>query len=145
MNELNLSSADLGLKRWAYSDAWDYGYDLGEGLGDSIGDVFGKGLTDEFSVDELAGSIGDIPTFDDIATNTGDTAKALEITHEDLKYLRDLAEQETINRFTTAEIRVEMGGVNNTVNQNTDLDGVIDYMVTGVQEAMERVAEGVHD
>ena len=62
-----------------------------------------------------------------------------------MKYLRDLAEQEVINRFTTAEVRVELGGVTNNVNQNTDLDGVIDYMVTGVQEAMERVAEGVHD
>ena len=89
--------------------------------------------------------IGEIPTFDDIATNTGDIKDSLDITNENLKYLRDLAEQEVINRFTTAEIRVEMGGVNNTVNNNADLDGVIDYMVTGVQEAMERVAEGVHD
>lgn len=136
-------------QRLNYGDAWDSGYDFGAGLGDSIGEFFGNsgsGIgsgTDGY--ESLLNGIGDIPTFDEIATNTGDTAKALDITSENLKYLRDLAEQETINRFTTAEIRVEMGGVTNTVNQNTDLDGVIDYMVTGVQEAMERVAEGVHN
>lgn len=137
-------------KRFSYSNAWDSGYDFGEGLGNSFSEFFGGGSggsggSGEEGYDELLSGIGEIPTFDDIATNTEDAADALEITHEDLKYLRDLAEQEAVNRFTTAEIRVEMGGVNNTVNQNTDLDGVIDYMVTGVQEAMERVAEGVHN
>lgn len=140
-----MKSEDLHLNRFEYGDAWDAGYDFGAGVEADIGEMFGGGLGDKFSVDDLVSGIGDIPAYDEIATNTGDTADALEITHEDLKYLRDIAEQETINRFTTAEIRVEMGGVNNTVNQNTDLDGVIDYMVTGVQEAMERVAEGVHD
>lgn len=139
-------------KRFSYSNAWDSGYDFGEGLGNSFSEFFGGGSSgsggsggEGYSMDDLMSGIGEIPTFDDIATNTEDAADALEITHEDLKYLRDLAEQEAVNRFTTAEIRVEMGGVNNTVNQNTDLDGVIDYMVTGVQEAMERVAEGVHN
>lgn len=154
MDKYNLTAEDLGLSRWSYGDAWNTGYDFGADLGSSISEFFGgsggsngSGGSggDGYSMDDLMSGIGDIPTFDEIATNTGDAADALEITHEDLKYLRDLAEQEAVNRFTTAEIRVEMGGVNNTVNQNTDLDGVIDYMVTGVQEAMERVAEGVHD
>ena len=130
---------------WQTSDAYKLGYGWGEGVDESIDGLFGSGLGEEFSMDDLVGSLGEVPTFDEIAKNTGDTADALEITHEDLKYLRDLAEQEVINRFTTAEIRVEMGGVNNTVNQNTDLDGIIDYMVTGVQEAMGRIAEGVHN
>lgn len=145
MNELDLSAESVGLERWAYSDAWNTGYEWGAGAEESIGEFFGGGLSDQYSMDNLMGGIGNVPTFDDIATNTGDTADALEITHEDLKYLRDLAEQEVINRFTTAEIRVEMGGVTNTVNQNADLDGIIDYMVVGVQDAMERVAEGVHN
>lgn len=130
---------------WQTSDAYSTGYGWGEGIDESMGNLFGSGLGEQYSADNLAGSIGDIPAIGDIASNTGDTADALEVSNEDLKYLRDIAEQETINRFTTAEIHVEMGGVNNTVNQNSDLDGIIDYMVTGVQEAMERVAEGVHD
>ena len=148
MDELDLSSEDLGLSRWAYGDAWNSGYDFGADLGDSIGSFFDGGfggLGDEYSMDNLMSGIGDIPTINDIAANTGDMKNALDITNENLKYLRDSADQDVVNRFTTAEVRVELGGITNNVNQNTDLDGVIDYMVTGVQEAMERVAEGVHD
>jgi hypothetical protein len=131
---------------WQTSDAYNTGYGWGESVDGFVGGMFGgSGTGDEYSVDDLLAGMNDIPAYDEIATNTGDTADALDISNENLKYLRDLAEQETINRFTTAEIKVEMGGVNNTVNQNTDLDGIIDYMVTGVHEAMERVAEGVHD
>ena len=130
-------------------DAFAAGAAWGDGVSEKASGFFGGGLGsgglgDGYSQDALMSGIGDIPEISDIASNTGDIKDALDITHEDLKYLRDLAEQRAINRFTTAEIRVNMGGVNNTVNQNTDLDGVIDYMVTGVQEAMERVAEGVH-
>jgi len=154
-------------KRLEYGGAWDAGYDFGAGLEDKVTDFFGGFSTDQYGMEELmpegyggydggyGGSELAYPTYDellkandalgDIGDSTGKISDSLEITHEDLKYLRDLAEQEAINRFTTAEIRVEMGGVNNTVNQNTDLDGVVDYLATGVKEAMERAAEGVHD
>jgi hypothetical protein len=59
--------------------------------------------------------------------------------------MRDLAEMETVNRYTTAEVRVEVGGITNNVNSNMDLDGVVEYMVEKVSEAAETVAEGVHD
>jgi tape measure domain-containing protein len=130
---------------WQTSDAYNAGYKFGEGIDEKVGGIFGGSAEEGYSLDDLMGGMNDVPTFEGIETNTGDTAKALEVTNENLKYMRDLAEQEVINRFTTAEIHVEMGGINNTVNHNTDIDGVIDYMVTGVQEAMERVAEGVHD
>ncbi len=123
-------------------DAFTKGYDFGDGLADKVGGMFGMNLGDTYGLDGLMGGIGS--DVGNIADSTGSMADSLEITGEDLKYLRDIAEMETINRFTTAEIKVDMGGVINQVNQNTDLDGVVDYMVTGVQEAMERVAEGVH-
>lgn len=125
--------------RMEYGNAWDTGYEFGEGLGDKVGGLFGGNTGTEYGMDGLLNSVGEIET------NTADTADALEITNEDLKYMRDIAEQEVINRFTTAEVRVEMGGITNQVNNTMDLDGVVDYVVTGVQEAMERVAEGVHD
>jgi len=68
----------------------------------------------------------------------------LEITEEDLKYLRDIAEQEAINRFTTAEIKVDMGGINNNVSSNVDLDGMVTYLEEKLYETMEIAAEGVH-
>ena len=64
--------------------------------------------------------------------------------NEDLKYMRDIAERDVINRFTTAEIKVDMTN-NNTINKGMDLDGVVDYLANGVNEAMEKAAEGVHE
>ena len=68
----------------------------------------------------------------------------MDISNENLKYLRDAAEQEAINRFTTAEVKVEMTN-NNNVSSDTDIDGMITKLANGVSEALETVAEGVHE
>lgn len=78
-----------------------------------------------------------------IAANTGSAADSLKTTTENLKYLRDIAEQDAVNRFTTAEIRIDMTN-NNSIGSNMDLDGVISYLVDGVNEAMQNAAEGVY-
>ncbi|SKA91525.1 tape measure domain-containing protein [Caloramator quimbayensis] len=80
----------------------------------------------------------------DTAANTSKMANSMEMSEESLEYLRDIAEQEVINRFTTAEIKVEMGGITNNVSKDTDLDGIIDYLANGLYEAMQVAAEGVH-
>lgn len=67
----------------------------------------------------------------------------MEISDGDIKYLRDVAEQEAINGFTTAEIRIDMGGVNNVVNEQADLDGVVTYLEERLYESMAIAAEGV--
>ena len=79
----------------------------------------------------------------DTASNTGKAADALEITKEDLKYLRDIAEMEVINRFTTAEIKVE-APVTANINNEMDLDGIVNHLTNSVNEAMEKAAEGVY-
>lgn len=81
----------------------------------------------------------------DTTGNTGKKAYATETSKEDLQYLRDKAERETINRFTTAEIKVEMGGINNTVNKMNDLDGIPNYIATAIEQQMQITAEGVHE
>lgn len=139
---LDRSAPQIG-SRISYSSAFGAGYDWGADVGGSISNTFGGGLGNQYSMDKLAESIGDVPTIGDIANYTGDTADALDTTNENLKYLRDIAEQEAVNRFTTAEVRVEMTN-HNSISSNMDLDGAIDYWVTGVQEALERTAEGVH-
>jgi tape measure domain-containing protein len=83
-------------------------------------------------------------TLGGIADDTDSIAGSMEMTGEELKYIRDLAERDNVNRFTTAELHFNMGGVTNNVNNNTDLDGVVTYIEEHVSEALEAVAEGVH-
>lgn len=64
---------------------------------------------------------------------------------EELKYLRDIAEQEAINRFTTAEINVDMSGMQNTVNSGDDIDGFMTKLTDSVNEAVDNMTEGVHE
>lgn len=71
-------------------------------------------------------------------------ADSMTMLDEDLEYLRDLAEQEVINRFTTAELTVNMGGITNQVNSNMDLDGIGNYLEGIIFERLETAAEGVY-
>ena len=72
-------------------------------------------------------------------------AAYLKETTEDLKYMRDLAEQEAINRFTTAEVKIDMTGMTNRIDSDMDLDGVLNTLTEGFAEALEVAAEGVHE
>ena len=110
-----------------YSDLSNYGGDLEDGL---------NGI--ENSLDDIGSGVKDT------AGNTGAIRDSLEVSEEDLKYLRDIAERDVVNRFTTAEINLNMGGITNNVKNDMDLDGIIDKLTTGVIEATEKAAEGVH-
>jgi tape measure domain-containing protein len=81
----------------------------------------------------------------EIAAYTASTAKSMESSEEELKYLREIAEQDAINRYTTAEIKVDMGGITNQVSGETDLDGMVTYLEEKLYESMLVAAEGVHD
>ena len=152
-----LNAEDLHLDRFEYSSAWDAGYSFGEGIDESIANfdpsslfdtnVPGAGdYADLSNYGSDLGGLGGIGSgVDDIAGNTGAIADSMDITEEDLKYLRDIAEQEAVNRFTTAEINIDQSGMQNTINNGMDLDGVISGLTEGVNEAIDSMAEGVHD
>ena len=137
------------------SDAFNAGAAWGDGIADkvsnfSLSDVFGQtdipnvgDYTSGFN-DAIANSgIGDgVGSIDD---NTGKIKDSLDVTEEDLKYLRDIAEQEAINRFTTAEINVDMSGMQNTVNSGDDIDGFMTKLTDSVNEAVDNMTEGVHE
>ena len=132
-----LNAADYQFSGLDYGDAWNAGYSFGEGIDDKVGDIFGGGAVSDYSQSDLLSNVGDI------ANNTGDIADSVSATNEDLKYMRDLAETRIINRFTTAEIKIEQNNHNN-ISSDMDIDGVVDMLTTGVNEAMEKAAEGVH-
>lgn len=94
--------------------------------------------------DAIANSgVGD--SIGNIDDNTGKIKDSLEVSEDELKYLRDIAEQESINRFTTAEINVDMSGMQNTVNSGDDIDGFMTKLTDSVNEAVDNMTEGVHE
>lgn len=135
---------------WA-SDAFNAGAAWGDGIADkvsnfSLSDVFGQtdipnvsdytsGFNDAIANSGVGDGIGNI---DD---NTGKIKDSLEVSEDELKYLRDIAEQESINRFTTAEVTINQTN-NNNVSSDTDLDGFITALDDAMGEAIESITEG---
>lgn len=78
------------------------------------------------------------------AGNTGKIADKMDVTDEQLKYLRNIAERDVINRFTTASVNVDMSNMRNTVQNGMDIDGVISSLTVAVNDAVDNIAEGVH-
>ena len=145
IDNIDLSMSDFGINRFNNADAYNKGYDFGKGIDQKIDSMFNFEMP-EYEPADYSSLLSDIwAGIGDTAKNTGKTADNTDTTKEDLKYLRDIAERETINRFTTAEIKVDIGGVNNTVNNMNDLDGIADYLAVKVEEQMQIAAEGVHE
>ena len=127
---------------WA-SDAFKAGASWGDGVADKVSSFFdfgggGTGGTDLGSGFDLS-SIADNTGL--TADNTGKTADALAVTEEQLEYI---AERDAINRFTTAEVKIDMTGMTNRIDGSADLDGVISQLTEGFTEALVTAAEGVH-
>lgn len=148
-----MNADDMKLGRFEYREAWNAGYSFGEGIDQSIAnfdpsslfDTNVPGADDYANLGNYGSGIGGIGSgVDDIAGNTGKIADSMDITEEDLKYLRDIAEQEAVNRFTTAEITIEQTN-HNTVSGKMDLDGIVSGLTDAANEAVDKIAEGVHE
>lgn len=142
-----LNAEDLHLGRFEYSGAWDAGYNFGAGIDESISNFDPSSLFDTNvpGASEYGSGIGGIGSdVGNIADNTGSIANSMDVTEEDLKYLRDIAEQEAVNRFTMAEVNVDMSGMQNKISNGMDLDGVLDGLTDAVNEAVDIMTEGVH-
>lgn len=147
------STFDTFQDGWA-ANAFDAGASWGDGVADavsnfSLSDVFGStdipnvsDYTSGFSDAIANAGIGD--NLGSIADDTGAIKDNMDITQEDLKYLRDIAEQDAINRFTTAELTINQTN-NNNVSSDTDIDGFIDALNDAMGEAIASCTEGCHD
>lgn len=151
-----MSTFDTWQSGWV-SDAFNAGANWGDGVASGVSDAvsglfdfdlgaatdYGTGLGTgsnygDFAMDDLLGNTGQT------AANTGAAADALSASTEELEYLRDIAERDAINRFTTAEVRIDMTGMTNRIEGGADLDGVISTLTDGFTEALLTAAEGVH-
>ena len=146
-----LNAEDLHLGRFEYGAAFDMGYEFGQGVEDTVGGLFDFSAMDSMGAADGLDAFNLGNTLDGIYGNTGDTAgntaamsEALDIAEEDLAYMRDIAEREAINRFTTAEIKVEQHNENH-ISKDTDLDGIMDAWANDFAEKLEVSEEGVHE
>ena len=151
-----MSTFDTWQDGWvgdAFNAGANWGDGVASGISDAVGGLFdmdlgaatdygasglGTGGYGDFAMDDLLGNTGQT------AANTGAAADALSTSTEELEYLRDIAERDAINRFTTAEVRIDMTGMTNRIEGGADLDGVISTLTDGFTEALLTAAEGVH-
>ena len=89
------------------------------------------------SIDELVGDTADIKG------NTSKIADSMELTEDDLSFLRKAAELEWKKEFTTASITVDMSNYN-TINGDGDLDGIVTRLTDKLYEELSAVADGVY-
>lgn len=147
MEAADFGLGDMGIERKNYGEQYDKGYEKGKGFDEWLGNI--PDLTFEQDESDISSAMGNddggvSDNIANIADNTGRTADSSEITSEDLKYMKDIAEREVIDRTVFSAISVDMGGVNNTVNNMSDLNGVCQYLADTLQETMCVTAEGVH-
>lgn len=128
INSLNLSSESLGLSRWSYEDAYSKGYGAGQSVDNKIGGAFDSLSYDISNMSEDTASIND----------------TLTRSEEELEYLRDIAEREVVNRFTTAEVKVDFSGMTNRIEGDADINGFIEALTEDFSEALATAAEGVY-
>lgn len=148
------STFDTFQDGWA-ADAFDAGVSWGDGVADavsnfSLSDVFGG--TDIPNVDDYTSGFSDAiansgvgDNLGSIADDTGAIKDNMDITQEDLKYLRDIAEQEAVNRYTVAEINIDQSGMQNNISSGDDIDGFMTKLTDSVNEAVDNMTEGVHE
>lgn len=122
-----------------YGDAAKAGYNFGAGVENKIGGMFNMGDGGGFDMSSMMGDVGSI------AGDTGSIADSLSVTDEEMEYLRDIAERDAINRFTTAEVKIDMTGMTNKIDGSADIDGIITELTDGFTEALVTAAEGVHE
>lgn len=163
-----MNSSQFHLDRLNYGDAFNAGNKWGSNLANKVGNMFnidnlvgnakdnldlngldiagglGESFKDLSSLSDLNNLMSDAANASkDTAGNTAKMAKTMSSSSEDLKYLRDIAEQEVINRYTTAQIKIDMTN-NNNINSELDLDGVVSYLEEKVYDSMITAAEGNH-
>ena len=137
----------------AWRNAYDEGYSKGSGWGQGITDKIDE-LKNKLGLDGLLqnpfdqqysvdGGYDPEKALDGINDNTGKIADSMDLTNEDLEYLRRIADMEWKKEFTTAEIKIDMTN-NNTVNGDSDLDGIVTRLADKLYEEMNVVANGVY-
>ena len=166
-NAITLSrEAPNVLNRISYTDAWNTGMTHGaagkewlsglgsqfqngfegfslDNMGEKLGLNFGGGFPSGSDFDTSGAYSTPNNLIGDIANDTGSIADNMELSKDDLDYLRKIAEMEWKKEFTTAEIKVDMSNYN-SINGDGDLDGIVTKLTDKLYEELNSVANGVY-
>lgn len=130
-----------------YNEAAAAGYSVGTKVENKVKDFFSFSDIEmpDMTQNDTLSTLGDISSYTAAtADGTKDIKDSLDITEENLKWMKDIAEREVIDRTVFRDITVSLGGVSNTVNNMNDLDGIPEYLGNVIAEQMAVSAEGAH-
>lgn len=136
VGNLNLSSDSLGLGRWAYEDAYDWGYNAGSSIETSVGGALSD-LLGGYDPTETPGAGGFDPEdyTDGNGFNVNADGSEVSLSDDDIKYLRDIAKLEYVSQYTTLRpvVQAQFGDVHETADVN--------QIITVLEDAIEGAYE----
>lgn len=147
-----INPQDYYMDRKSYSGAYSWGYGKGSSAADTVKSKFNSSIGTKAaglgsSKATGGGGTGNIGKgVNNIDKNTGKINDAVQSSSEDLKLIRQLAERAAINKITTTNVKVDMTGMTNQINdKDRDIDGFINTFTKKIEEAFLSSAEGVHE
>lgn len=146
MNELDLSVSDFGLKRMEYGAAYTQGSSIGKNVYGNISGAI-SGLTDKLTGtgSEIDMSNFGTPSSPLTVEGKGKNKKLdVDMSEEDLRYLRDIAEREYINKFSTATLAPNIEITFGDVHEEADADKVAGRIKKILQEEIAIASEGAY-
>lgn len=148
MDNLDLDAEDFGFKRMEYDDAWNTGSKIGKdtygGLSNALSgltdSMTGIGTGTEFDMNEFGTSNNPLT----VEGKGGNKKVEVDMSDEDLSYLRDIAERDYINKFSTATLAPNIQVTFGDVHETADADAVAGRIKTILQEEIAMSAEGAY-
>lgn len=147
----NPVQAAQSVGNWSYfANGWkDSAFQSGAAWGDSkmnqltnaVNGILNYGSVPDSWTTRAVSGIKD--AVDSIAGNTTDLRDTVGKSAEELKILREMAERSAVAQYTIHNVKVDMVN-NNSINSEMDLDGIVRYLETTLEEAMYSTTEGVH-
>ena len=147
--------------KFNFSEWYDKGNKWGTGLQNKVTDYInkfdlGKAIKDAQNalgiLEATGGNLAKpdygaiLDSLGNIDKNTGQTAKntgGLDINSEEIVWMREIGEREAVNRFTTAEVKVEVVN-NNNLKSSLDINQLMDKFTEKLREGVLTAADAVH-
>lgn len=134
------------LEYGSYTEAYENGAKIGEniysGVSDKIGN-FTSSLTGPTS--QNLGDFGSMGKPITIEGKGKNKKVEVDIDDENIKYLRDIAERDYINKFSTATLAPQISVQFGDVHEEADIDKVANRITKLLKEEIAVVSEGVYD